>query len=227
MKKLATSLLLLGAATAAHAQTSAGTFLLSGSVGYNSNKEERTVRSLTSEQTMRAFRFSPLTGYFVADNLAVGLVGDIQTSRIESPDSYYDLGNGTIRYSVVSKNSSKSIGPFLRYYKMVGEKVAFYGQLSGNYQSGTGSTDSSDSFYGPSKTRTTGFSGTVTPGFVFFPTNKLGLELTMGNLGYSSTEISQEATMQRLATKTKSSGFGTYFGLQSLSIGASLHLGGK
>ncbi|WBO84203.1 hypothetical protein [Hymenobacter yonginensis] len=227
MKKLATSLLLLGAATAAHAQTSAGTVLLGGNVGYSSSKEEYSPSSLgssSSERTQREFRFSPSVGYFVADNLAVGLIADLQTNKTKQPYTEYDQGVPST-YRFESTGSYKSIGPFVRYYKMIGEKAGFYGQLAGGYRTGRSRSESNAPFFEGSDGKYRGSYANLTPGFVFFPTPKIGLELTSGSIGYYNNKNTQEPTRQRIGQDNKSSGFGAYFGLQNLNIGASIYLG--
>ncbi|WP_156109099.1 hypothetical protein [Hymenobacter sp. APR13] len=226
MKKLATSLLLLGAATAAHAQTSAGTVLLGGSVGYGYSKDEGSYGSSQSERTRYEFSFSPTAGYFVADNLAVGLAGTIQTDKRKEPYIDYNQASSPA-YSFEFTSSYKSIGPFVRYYKMLSEKAGFYGQLAGGYRTGHSSSESNAPLFESSDGKYRGSYATLMPGFVFFPTPKFGLELTSGNLGYFNNKNTQEPTQQRPRQENKSSGFGAYFGLQNLTIGASFYLGGK
>ena len=78
MKKNLLLLALLGVtATAAHAQTAipAGTVSLGGSVGYYRHTTNAQVSgsNLSSESVSSQFQLAPSAGYFVADNLAVGL----------------------------------------------------------------------------------------------------------------------------------------------------------
>lgn len=226
MKKLAFSLLLLGCAATAHAQTSAGTVLLGGSVGYGSNKEESSSGQLAAERNWREFQFFPTAGYFVADNLALGLAGHFSSNKSEVSATRYDPAYGIYQSEYTSKSRGAAIGPFVRYYHMAGEKIGFYGQFAGRYQSHR-LEEKSEVPFETTNSKSTGFGAFFTPGFVFFPTNKLGLELTMGNLGYSRNTTTQEATSQRQEQKITSSGFGAFFGLQNLALGASFYLAGK
>lgn len=227
MKKLATSLLLLGAATAVHAQTSAGTVLLGGNVGYNSSKDERSSGSFNFEETRKEFRFLPTAGYFIFDNLAVGLTGGIQTAKLVQPYRDYSQGSYSPVYDRNFTSSSVNVGPFVRYYKMISEKAGFYGQLAGGFLSGRSETESDAPFFESDNIKLRGSYVTLTPGFVFFPAPKLGLELTLGNLGYSNFKNTYSATRQGQEYEVQSSSVGASLGLQYLNVGASFYLGGK
>ncbi|WBA41242.1 outer membrane beta-barrel protein [Hymenobacter canadensis] len=229
MKKLATSLLLLGAATAAHAQTSAGTVLLGGNVGYNSSKEKISSGSYAFENSQQAFRIVPTVGYFITDNLALGLAGGIERGKAKSSYKNDDPYATSNQYELTGRSSSTYVGPFVRYYKMVGEKAAFYGQLDASYRKGSAENEriTPSSEIEVVKDNNRGFSSNITPGFVFFPTNKLGLELTLGYLGYYRAKTVQEKTDQMQEWRRENSSFGASFGLQYLNIGASFYLGGK
>jgi hypothetical protein len=139
----------------AHAQTTPltkGRGLLSGSIGYHSDKYK-------GSDNQDLFNFTPSVGYFVADNLALGLNGNLQLYGGNSSSF------GQTLYSV---------GPFARYYRFVGgsDKFALYGQgslgyshLSGGYNLGYAS---------------------ITPGLAFFPIPRFGLEASLRGLSYSS-----------------------------------------
>jgi hypothetical protein len=140
----------------AHAQTTPltkGRGLLSGSIGYQS------VKSVGIE-SQDLFNFTPTVGYFVADNLALGLNGNLQVYGGNSP-----FGRGQNIYSV---------GPFARYYRFVGgsDKFALYGQGSVGYSHYSGGYN-------------LGYLG-ITPGLAFFPIPRFGLEASLRGLSYSS-----------------------------------------
>jgi hypothetical protein len=61
---------------------------------------------------------------------------------------------------------------------------------------------------------------------VFFPTPKLGLELTAGNIGYNRYRTKPEYSPagQTINTTTNSS-FAASFGLSNLTLGASYYIG--
>jgi len=100
MKKLIIALstlvvIVLGHADPALAQTEQGNFLVGGSVG-----------NLNFRKGITSFSISPQGGYFVAENLALGLSADFAYTRFTSEFSPTFEGN-SIGYGV---------GPFARYY---------------------------------------------------------------------------------------------------------------
>jgi len=138
----------------AHAQTTPltkGRGLLSGSIGYRSG-------DLGDGGNLNLFNFTPSVGYFVADNLAIGLNGDLL------------LQGGTASYD---RQNMYSVGPFARYYRFVGgsDKFALYGQGSLGYRHYSGGAD-------------LGYVA-ITPGLAFFPIPRFGLEASLRGLSYS------------------------------------------
>ena len=77
--------------------------------------------------------------------------------------------------------------------------------------------------WGPEKYTNTQKGGglNLQPGIVFFPTNTIGVEATVGNIGYSSFKSETENS----DFSSKSSGFSANFGLSSVFFGISLYLG--
>jgi len=241
IKKSVLSVLALGTTiSAAQAQTEAGKLLLTGRVNYSQSTSESnqvgttpSLNGITYQQNKQTgFGFLPQIGFFVADKLAIGLSGGISSSQTK--EKYTNSSsNITPSYSYTNKYETKavSVGPFVRYYHMIGEKVGFYGQLAGGYQrreqeSGTTSTGvntPNDYSYG---VKSTGGFANLTPGFVFFPTQKLGLELTVGNLSYSRMKGNPQGRNPNQADyENTSTVFGADFGLQYLTAGVSFHLG--
>ena len=93
-----------------HCQTSQGSFMVGSSVS-----------ELSFDKSVSNFYFSPQAGYFVADNLALGLFIPVGFAKV------HDTG---------SKASSLGISPFVRYY--IGQKklrpfvAASYGYRQNN-----------------------------------------------------------------------------------------------
>lgn len=240
IKKTVLSVLLLGTAMgAAQAQTEAGKLLLSGQVNYNQSEGKSTSSStdptfpvaiIHQEIKQASFNFAPHVGFFVADNLALGISASLGSGSGKQTDIRDEAGSlGT--YYRNDRTKGISAGPFVRYYKMLGEKMGFYGQLAGGYQRQTQnystrySGNNGQGDYS-SETESTGGYGALSPGFVFFPTQKLGIELTMGSLSYSKSESKlQNAQPYQGSSEGSSSSFGANFGLHYLAVGASFHLG--
>ena len=131
MKKILTSVfvatLLLGAG-AAQAQLSAGHLLVGGSAGYS--KDTPADSAANRESWTTTGNFSPRAGYFIKDNLVVGLDitfrGTRSVSDIDVPSSD---GNDGFEQKETTTTTTRQFGPFVRYYKPVSEKAAFFGHL--------------------------------------------------------------------------------------------------
>lgn len=220
MKKLAIGFLLSGAAISSHAQTTAGKILLSGDMAYYANSREDSGSGNSTKQTYRQYGISPTLGYFLRDNLAVGLTGSVGRYRNE----YENTTPGS--YNSSNTSYAQSVGPFVRYYHMVNEKFGLYGQLAGGYQHGSDRTSDNRPNAATSRSSYNGGFGSLTPGLVFFPTEKLGLQLTLGNLGYTASKGSQKQDGFTQKSTSTIKDFNARFGLQNLAIGASFHVGG-
>jgi hypothetical protein len=150
MKKIFISVLLALVSLSIKAQTSKGMMNVGGDVSYQNTSYSGGGKSNT-------FSFSPSFGYFLSDNLALGLaLGYTNTSTTGSPS-----------------NNTFSIAPFVRYYKFTSEnKFAFFGQGSVGYANGTGQNGT--------------VSVSVRPGFAYFFTPHWGLDLLLPGLQLAS-----------------------------------------
>ncbi|MDF7812658.1 hypothetical protein P1X16_14845 [Hymenobacter sp. YC55] len=186
IQKLAMSALLIGTTIGvAQAQTEAGKMLISATVNYSrSNNESNSTGSIDYPGYINAtyrgysFNFSPQAGLFVADNLALGFDFGVGTGNQKDKRTEYNSSSDTfLYYNSEATNKRINVGTFVRYYKMLGEKAGFYGQLSGGYQRQTGkqnfeytgNTNRNDSY----NTKTRGGYAMLMPGFVYFPSQKV------------------------------------------------------
>ena len=211
----------------AQAQISAGTTLLSGSIGYNraSTKSEAALPNAQPIETkQQQFDFSPTVGYFLVDNLVVGLNGSITTTK-KDEQTYRDPYTGYGYFSPEVRTRTLSGGAFARYYKFVGDKVAFYGQVGAGYSNTYYPQGVAGPFSNPSSERVEGFYANLLPGIIFFPINKLGLELSLPGASYNRTTNSYVVGNTTTSQKNTSSNFNFGFGLTDLKLGISLYLG--
>ncbi|UOQ73426.1 hypothetical protein [Hymenobacter cellulosilyticus] len=230
-KFICAAALCCGSALSVRAQTSAGTILLSGAINYNTSTEDRNgVGSFSfnpsSTEDYRYLRLSPSAGFFVADKLVVGLQADFTTSkRTLSQDEYINATGAVMRFTSIDEEKGVTVGPFVRYYQMLGEKLGLYGQLAGGYFYGTYEQRGDYQLRSQQGTSKGGY-GRFTPGIVFFPTPKLALELTVGNASYNSgTSKSRYSAGAQEGTERKYSNFQGSFGFQHITVGAAFHLG--
>ena len=118
MKNILLLVLLGGAATATQAQNTikAGTVALGGSIGYAQQHLESS-GTTTQATDAKTFFAAPSVGYFIADNLAIGL-----------SLSYYAAKNTDFYgYSAVATSAGRSTqiggGAFMQYYQMLTKHV--------------------------------------------------------------------------------------------------------
>ncbi len=164
MKKLFLTLTAVTALTlASQAQTEKGKFLLGGQVGFETSKVKDT------DVKQNAFSINPTAGYFVSDNWAVGTGVGYSWSKNERP-------------TATTKENAFQVAPFVRNY--IGEgQFKFFSQLSVPMQWGKNTaevvgveTEEKFARYGVE----------LAPGFAFFPTSKVGIELKVRGLYFDS-----------------------------------------
>ena len=187
MKKvnILTLVFIFAAAASSFAQTSAGTLFVGGGLGFSSSSSKITAKSGGTTVDVDGpkgseFSILPGVGYFVADKLAIGLDLSFATGSLKETEANGDY----------EKSTSTTIGftPYARKYFMVADNFGFTGTLGVGVAFGSskeevraGSTTVTND--GP---KVTALEIGVTPGLVFFPTNKVGLEANFGFVGFSS-----------------------------------------
>lgn len=189
MLKTLVSLAIFFSAFSGFAQINKGQFMVGGTGSFYNKKISRI------ETTN--FTLSPNGGYFFLDKLAVGLNAN--------------LGYTQTKYSINQKNDSKVYGvsPFIRYYVLpASNKINLFTQASYGWGKGVTSYSGSDNKY---KVNTTSFSFTAGP--VFFITNNVAVELS---LGYGQNNF--RSNYGTAANKSKEKNF-------QIGIGFQIHLG--
>lgn len=153
----------------------------------------------------------------------MGITAGFSASKQTAP--YYE-GPAPDLFMQVSKGYSVNAAPFLRYYYLPTETFGFYGQLSAGYSYQRGKTDYNSANRLSNKSSGHGVFSNITPALVFFPLAKLGLEMTFGSIGYSSSSSKNDNPISgQLERKETQSGFGANFGFNNLALGASYYLG--
>ena len=167
-------------------------------------------------------------GYFVSNKIAMGITGAYQTYVFKDEDA-----SGFT--SLVNKSSYKlyNAGGFTRFYKAMKEnKIAVYGNIRAFYLWGDFSTEQYTTYNGiidPHQKEhglVSGYGASFNPGFVYFVTKKIGLEISFGNITY----IHQKNETYAAGFKNGSSisdGLNTNFSYSSLFLGITFHMGGK
>ena len=200
MKKLLLSLVAVSAlAFSTQAQTEKGKVLLGGSVGFNSTKVDGADKA--------DFRFNviPSAGYFVSDNFAVGTGAGYKYNK--------EVSQGSL-------SQSFEVAPFGRYYVGLSDQFKFFGQLSvpmsfGNVKD----VDEVTGDVGDKLGTTTQIGVQLAPGFAFYPTKRVGIEVSVDGLGYNNYTLKEEAT----GNKVKADSFGLNASTITPKLGVMFH----
>lgn len=185
MKKFYLTLAAVAALTfASQAQTEKGKFIVGGGLGFDTESVKDADDKTTS------FNIMPSAGYFVSDNIAVGLGLGYQWNKVE--DGTDEATTGVF-----------AVAPFGRWYSANGP-VRFFGQLSvpmgwGNLKE-NGDKVGNVSSYGVE----------LAPGIAYFPTSKIGLEFKVRGLYYNSRTSDPVSDLPKTTVNT--------FGLNANSL---------
>lgn len=199
MKKLLLSIVAVAAfAFTTQAQTEKGTWMLGGNVGFNSTKVSGAKKSDVS------FSVVPSVGYFVSNNFAIGTGVGYK----------YDK-------AVSDKNLTQSfeVAPFGRYYVGLSDQFKFFGQLSVPMSFGNLKALDADGNKGAKLGTSTNIGVTVAPGFAFFPTKHIGIEVSVNGLEYAHTQFKAEGT----GAKASANSFGLDANTFAPKLGVMFH----
>ncbi|NBW37398.1 MAG: porin family protein [Cytophagia bacterium] len=154
--------------TTVKAQTAKGNMVIGGSFRFSSTTQQTTNDDLKSS----SFGISPSFGYFVSDNLAVGV----------------NVGFNSVNYTNDDKQSEFDFGPFVRYYKFIADdKFAF--TADAGFGLGSGKYDSQLS----GERKTSSFNVYVSPGFAYFFSPKWSLDFQLQGISYSTNDPNKDA----------------------------------
>ena len=211
MKRLLFSVAALLALSVAHAQeeTLAGSgfktcdIMITGSAGFGTTK--------TGEAKTSTFNFTPRVGYFVNNNIAIGVAFGYSSQKDERGGYYYDpLVDDYFAYE--QKRTSIDVGAFGRYYFTPSSKFSIFGQLGASYQF---SKFEYAADYG-GETKTNGFVVAVAPGINYFISSHFALEATFGILSYTTSKPDYDAMF---ADETSTNSFEFGLNLSNINLG--------
>ena len=218
MKKVLMSLAFTTLVWAASAQWDAGKILATGGINFSTTTPKTEIKSgdnTTTTDGMKTtdFGIDLAAGYFIADNIAIGLgIGlDNSTSTVTDDDIEYTYADNIF-----------SVSPFARYYIPYTDQFSFFGQFT----VGLGFGSSKDEAKSGSSTTTDESSLNMmmiglSPGFSFMMTERVALEMRYGFLGYTSFTMKTDGENDDYI-KDMSSSFGLNLDLNSLVFGISV-----
>jgi hypothetical protein len=214
-------LLILGGfiACACHvnAQTEKGKQLIGGSIGFLSMQSGQG----PSNVQQNTVSFGPKYGYFVANNLAIGLDGSYEFNKMTSSYKQITAVNGTYHEQTIenlNKAHTTSIGVFARQYVDLSEKFKFFGQF--NASIGFGKDEQSNRT--PVIMNSTVYNVSVSPSIAFFPVKNLAVELGFGLFSYFNSKYKYENSPNNIDSRTEGFTFG--FNTFQPKLGVNFHL---
>lgn len=171
-----------------NAQITKGTSYLSGQVGYYHNENNKFETNNKND----VIRILPTAGYFVNNNLAVGLgIG------YKSAVTKYNVGNAGISNILEIKDTDNAfvVAPFVRKYWTLSDKLFIFGQLQVPLEFGQEKLDFNNEGDGgdpilsapfTQKNNYTNIGVNIKPGLDYFLTKNWSIEATIGEFGYNT-----------------------------------------
>lgn len=161
----------------------------------------------TNEFKSNRFDFQPEIGYFIVDNLSVGLSLGISMSENKLDGVTVDKGSGF------------GAAPTLRYYLSLSPKF----KVLGRFQIPFGYTKSTMSNGNPVDSKKSYWEAILSPVFAFFPSDKVSIELDWGSLYFHSEKNSDEKVTNLGLSFSNGSTF--QGSISSPTLGVKWHLG--
>lgn len=171
-----------------NAQITKGTSYLSGQVEYYHN-EKNEFEAKTKDDVIRIL---PTAGYFVDNNLAIGLgVG------YKSAVTKYTVNGFEFLNTIEIKNTDNAfvVAPFVRKYWTLSDKLYIFGQLQVPLEFGNEKLDFNSEGDGgdpilsapfTEKNNYTNIGVNIKPGLDYFLTKNWSIEATIGEFGYNT-----------------------------------------
>lgn len=155
-----------------------GSFALGGSAG-------RSARN-NGETNGIDFNFGPQVGWFVRDNMAVGLGLTTGFNQLRSTGSF-GFPSGGVTSEFTQSNLSLGLRPFVRNYAMLGPKFGVFLETSVNVSHTRTRTETLPATAVPSEWsgRTFSLQAGLRPGVTYFLGRRFAVEATTGFVGFS------------------------------------------
>lgn len=234
MRRSGLILVLISFSLFLNAQIPKGTKMIGTRLNYNQYKSDNSTvgnaGTTTNVNTNKGFSGLVNGGYFIKDNLVVGLV--VGYGNQFSEYSNTTPGMNSTSNSNSSSSTTFSVGLYGRIYKMMKDnKIGFFGNMDVLYSSGKSNTEYvySNNLYvntQTSKGDITGYSLSLSPGVVYFITDRIGLEASYGNLSFRNQTTESTYNDGRTGTDIVN-GINFNFSVSSLNVGVNFYFSDK
>ncbi len=172
------------------AQIKSGKIILGGGMGFNSSSGETEIVSggttiTTEAPKVTSLNFGPRIGYMITDDLGAGLIFNLTRLRTIEKNPNPDIKE------ITTTTTLNQFFLFGRYYKSLNEKFYLFGELA--FGPGFGKTTTEEIDANDVKTTVEASMSTfrvgLWPGISYFPHEKIGIELSVGLLGFNSMSV--------------------------------------
>ncbi len=191
-------------------------FLIGGTLGFSSSSSNvdlsgGDVNFSGRDSRATQFNITPSMGYFIVDNLALGIGLDYTLNKVEEPVDITDPQSSLDE----EFDSDLLFGPFTRLYLPVGQDKAFFFQAD----FGFGSAIDEIVIQGETQTTSTNvFAVGIGPGFTIFSNDAIGIEaLVKYNYARSESDLALLGQNRETITTTNQIDF---------SVGLQIYLAG-
>jgi outer membrane protein W len=208
------------------------------SLNYNQSKSNVSDSAFSNNQNSSAKRFGIYAGinfgYFIKDNFAVGITGGYQRNNYDyssSNSNTYNSSNNKLHQI----NNIYNLGLFARYYKMINSsKFGIFIQANAQYTRGYGKSNQTYSNINvgnslpytsnsEASNKTNSYDFGLTPGIIYFITNKIGIETSFGTIGYLSENVKYYNKYNQIR-KSNSEGFNINLSSSSIKLGVNYYI---
>jgi hypothetical protein len=189
----------------AYGQIKKGNLQFGGSLGYSHDRQDQSSIGQTLNSSNTFWSFLPSIGYFVTEtsSLGIGIGYDRfdQVSKSRTPNVFL-IGQPTTLYAYENTNTGEQfiVKPYYRMHKILSQNFVLFAEFNAFYGFGSrertiNSTATEIATNGSITSQT--FSSTklsekqntwgigLSPGIIFFPHEKWGIDLSIGLLRYS------------------------------------------
>jgi long-subunit fatty acid transport protein len=194
-KFLSLLIVLFISSLAAQAQTQKGNQLLGGLLSFSTGKGTTTQydpsgngAATVSSNKISSFGIGPSYSYFVADNLDLGVNAGYSTAKQTS--DFKSLGND------IDKQTGYNYAVYLRKYFLFDNKVGFRVGPYVSYQHMKSARDYQLTESDNEESLEKIFNAGIGLDFVYFPTRRIGLAASLGNLSYERVHYIQSSDNQ-------------------------------
>lgn len=177
-----------------------GKTFITGTIGYETIENNNS----SGEQSVKTFTFQPTIGYFIANDIAIGLGIGFSNAKNTINQNYF-YGTQIVNTSYTQEDSRFFIMPLIRKYWGLGDKLYFFGQFDANYGTGKSKTIMNNSTT-ESKTSSYGFN--LRPGLDYFFNKNWSIEATIGSVGYNSYKFENNQPNDNFSLKLNLSSIG-------------------